>query len=227
MILSPLGFRPWVLAQIAAEEALGPAGRIAIKVNGLTDPEVIDALYLASQAGTTIDLLVRGVCCLRPQVAGLSETITVKSIVGRYLEHSRIFRFGVPTPEVLAGTVVERPERRAESAGNPATYFIGSADLMERNLDHRIEAVVPVRDPELCARLEDILTLDFADDESSWALSADGTWKRLVPVRGYLAPSDASRSSRASGPVDAGRPKGRPDRACGSRRSISGATRST
>jgi len=186
LILSPTGFRPWVLAQIARERDAGRNGRIAIKVNGLTDPEVIDALYEASQSGARVELLVRGVCSIRPQVSGLSETITVKSIVGRYLEHSRIFRFGVPTPEVMASAVVEHAADW-ELAGNPATYSIGSADLMERNLDHRIEAIVPVRDPELCARLEDILALDLADDENSWELRGDGSWKRLPATAGLSA----------------------------------------
>ncbi len=84
--------RAWILAQMAEEAAVGEAGRITIKVNGLTDPEVIDGLYAASQAGVRIDLAVRGVCCLRPGVPGLSDRITVRSIMGRYLEHSRIFR---------------------------------------------------------------------------------------------------------------------------------------
>lgn len=186
LILAPTGFRPWVLSEIARERDAGVNGRIAIKVNGLTDSHVVDALYEASQAGARIELLVRGVCAIRPQVPGLSESITVKSIVGRYLEHSRIFRFGVPTPEVLASTVVERPSDFARP-GNPATYFFGSADLMERNLDHRIEAIVPIREAELCGRLEDILALDLADDESSWELQGDGAWKRLAATTGLSA----------------------------------------
>jgi polyphosphate kinase len=186
LILSPAGFRPWVLGSIARERDAGVNGRICIKVNGLTDPHVIDALYEASQAGCRIELLVRGVCCLRPQVPGLSDNITVKSIVGEYLEHSRIYRFGVPGREVLAKTVVRKGDP-AKTMGNRATYFIGSADLMERNLDHRIEAVVPVRDPELCARLEDILALDLQDDTFSWALDQIGDWRRLPQVRGIHA----------------------------------------
>ena len=96
IVVAPQGMRPWILGQIAEEAALGEEGRITIKVNGLTDPEVIDALYGASRAGVRIDLLVRGVCSLRPGVPGLSEKITVRSIMGRFLEHSRIFRFGEP-----------------------------------------------------------------------------------------------------------------------------------
>ncbi len=186
LILSPTGFRPWVLASIARERDAGVNGRINIKVNGLTDPEVIDALYEASQAGCRVDLIVRGVCCIRPQVPGLSDNITVKSIVSEYLEHSRIYRFGVPGREVLAKTVVRKSEQ-PKTMGNRATYFIGSADLMERNLDHRIEAVVPVRDADLCARLEDILTLDRLDDTSSWTLDPGGDWRRVQQVRGIHA----------------------------------------
>ncbi|MGA8296147.1 MAG: polyphosphate kinase 1 [Acidimicrobiales bacterium] len=186
LILSPAGFRPWVLSAIARERDAGVNGRICIKVNGLTDPQVIDALYEASQAGCRIDLLVRGVCGLRPQMPGLSDNITVKSIVGEYLEHSRIFRFGVPGRDVLAKTVVRRNEP-PKTMGNKATYFIGSADLMERNLDHRIEAVVPLRDADLCARLEDILALDLSDDTSSWDLDPDGSWERVRTIRGIHA----------------------------------------
>lgn len=186
LILSPAGFRPWVLAEIARERDAGVNGRICIKVNGLTDPHVVDALYEASQAGCRVELLVRGVCAIRPRVPGLSDNITVKSIVGEYLEHSRIFRFGVPSRDVLAKTVVRRNEQ-PKTMGNKASYFIGSADLMERNLDHRIEAVVPVRPAELCARLEDILALDLADDVSSWELESTGAWRRVPNIRGVLA----------------------------------------
>ncbi|MGB9113211.1 MAG: polyphosphate kinase 1 [Acidimicrobiales bacterium] len=186
LILSPTGFRPWVLASIARERDAGVNGRISIKVNGLSDPEVIDALYEASQTGCRVDLIVRGVCCIRPQVPGLSDFITVKSIVGEYLEHSRIYRFGVPGRDVLAKTVTRKTEQ-PKTMGNKATYFIGSADLMERNLDHRIEAVVPVRDADLCARLEDILTLDRQDDTSSWVLEPSGDWRRVQQVRGIHA----------------------------------------
>jgi polyphosphate kinase len=131
-----------------------------IKVNGLTDPEVIDALYRASSAGVPIDLVVRGVCCLRPGVPELSENIKVRSIVGRYLEHSRIYRF--------SGT-----------GGRPLRILIGSADLMERNLDRRIEALFPVEDPELQGRIVEVLDLNLADDSNSWVLSSDGSWKRV------------------------------------------------
>ncbi|MCU1494182.1 MAG: polyphosphate kinase 1 [Acidimicrobiaceae bacterium] len=211
LVLAPDRFRPWILEQIAAETAVGRAGRIAIKVNGLTDPEVIDALYEASRAGVRIELLVRSVCSLRPRVHGLSDHITVRSLVGRFLEHSRIFRFGTPGPELLALTADGTPHASshrsshasdanssvgsadgaepatASPAGRSASYFIGSADLMERNLDRRIEAIVPVRDLELCARLEEALELDLADDTHAWTLRSDGTWRRMQTVRGLNA----------------------------------------
>ena len=166
IVVAPQGMRPWVLGEIAEEAAAGEAGRITIKVNGLTDPGVIDALYAASQAQVRIDLLVRGLCCLRPGVPGLSETITVRSIMGRFLEHSRIFRFGDPGGE------------------RPVRYTIGSGDLMERNLDRRIEVMVPVLDAELRARLEETLQLGLADDTNAWELGPDGTWTRVVSVLG-------------------------------------------
>lgn len=166
LVVAPERFRPWFVEQVAAEADKGPAGRIVVKCNGLTDPEVIDALYAASQAGVPIDLAVRSVCSLRPGVPGLSETIRVRSLVDRFLEHSRIYRFGNP------------PEAR---------YFIGSGDLMERNLDRRIEALAPVVDPELCGRLEDILRLVLEDDTSSWELEADGGWTRVAEVKGWSA----------------------------------------
>jgi polyphosphate kinase len=163
LVVAPIALRHRILELIEAESAVGPLGRIVIKVNGLTDPEVIDALYKASGAGVPIDLVVRGVCCLRPGVRGLSENIRVRSIVGRFLEHSRIYRFG------------GRDDR-------PLMILVGSADLMERNLDRRIEALFPVDDPELQGRLIEILDLNLSDDTNSWALSADGSWRRVPRV---------------------------------------------
>ncbi|HLI15371.1 MAG TPA: polyphosphate kinase 1 [Acidimicrobiales bacterium] len=185
LVLAPRALRPFLLEQIAAETERGESGRIAIKANGLSDPEVIDALYRASQAKVRVELVVRGVCSLRPGVPGLSEHVSVRSIVGRFLEHSRIFRFGVPSPAQVAACAVQASDAPV-APGPGARYFIGSADLMERNLDRRIEAVVPVRDPDLCARLEDILRLDLADDTSSWELSATGGWSR-VPTRAGIS----------------------------------------
>jgi polyphosphate kinase len=127
-----------------------------IKVNNLSHNAVIDGLYAASQAGAQIDLIVRTICCLRPLVPGMSDNIRVRSIVGDFLEHSRIYRFG------------EDPA--------PGAYLIGSADLMTRNLENRVEAVTPVDDPRLRARLDDIIDACLKDDELSWDLLPDGSW---------------------------------------------------
>ena len=169
LITSPHEVRDFVLRELEAESRLGGEGHVTIKVNGLTDPEVIDGLYAASRAGARIELIVRGLCCLRPGVPGLSETVTVRSLVGRFLEHSRIYRFGDP------------------ASARGARHFIGSADLMERNLHRRVEALAPVRDPELTARLDETLALNLADDTNSWELGPDGSWSRLAHERGVSA----------------------------------------
>jgi polyphosphate kinase len=122
---------------------------------------MIDALYAAAGAGCEIDLIVRGICCLRPGIPGLSQGIRVRSIVGHYLEHSRIFRFG------------------SEDA---ARYFIGSADLMPRNLDHRVECVAEVTDPALRARLDEVLAVNLRDDVLAWERRPEG-WGRLPTGR--------------------------------------------
>lgn len=147
------------LVKLIQEEALKPQGRIVIKVNNLVDPEVIDALYRASQAGVQIDLIVRGICCLKPGVPGLSEGIRIRSLIGHHLEHSRIFRFG------------------ANEADRPV--LIGSSDLMPRNLDRRVEAVVPIVDPDLKEEIEQFLELELADDTLAWDLAGDGTWHKV------------------------------------------------
>jgi polyphosphate kinase len=149
------------LTELIGNEKDDPdGGRIVMKMNSLVDWDLITALYEASSAGVRIDLIVRGICCLRPGVPGLSENIRVRSIVGRYLEHSRIFAFG------------GRDERH---------YYIGSADLMPRNLDRRVEAVTPVVDPPLTARLQEILDVNLADDVLAWELDGDGVWSRVRP----------------------------------------------
>jgi polyphosphate kinase len=140
-------------------------GEITMKMNALVDSELIDELYAASKKGARIDLVVRGICCLRPQVPELSETITVRSIVGRYLEHSRIFRFG--------------------PVGAPDTeYIIGSADLMPRNLDGRVEAMLRVTDARMRARLDEVLAINLADDVLAWVLDPDGSWHKCPTVAG-------------------------------------------
>ena len=158
LLVAPSGLRAGILEEIA-EESAAPDGRIVWKMNSLSDPEIIDALYRASQHGVEIDLVVRGVCCLRPGVPGLSERIRVRSILGRFLEHSRIYRFG------------------SEARG--MRYWLGSADLMPRNLDQRVEALVRVEDPALAARLEEILAVNLAADALAWELGADGSWTRV------------------------------------------------
>ena len=151
-----------IMTLIEHETALRSAdGRIVMKMNSLVDPAMIDALYGASAAGVQIDLIIRGICCLRPGVPGLSENIRVRSIVGRFLEHSRMYYF-------------------ANGAGDgQAVFYIGSADLMPRNLDRRVEVVVPVDDPDLQDRLREVLEVNLADDTLAWRLVADGSWERV------------------------------------------------
>ena len=165
LVTSPGGIRDFVIERIGEEAKAGSDGRVIIKVNGLDDPAVIDALYDAAGAGVSIDLIIRGICCLRPGVPGLSETIRVRSIVGRFLEHSRIFRFG-------------------GSAGRPAQFYIGSADLRRRNLDRRVEAMIPVDDPDAVGELGEILDINLDDDSQTWSLMPDGTWVRVPKVKG-------------------------------------------
>jgi polyphosphate kinase len=141
---------------VAAHEA-GEQARIVMKMNQLVDRRCIEALYRASQAGVQIDLNVRGICCLIPGLPGISETITVVSVVGRFLEHSRIYAF-------------QRGEERV--------YYIGSADLMPRNLDTRVELLTPVEEPELQAELQDTLERCLADDTNAWTLGPDANWTR-------------------------------------------------
>jgi len=193
IVASPHGIRAWCVSEIENEAASGPAGHITIKVNSLIDPQVIDALYRASAEGTRIELVVRGLCGLRPHVPGLSENISVRSIVGRFLEHSRIFRFGNPSTEGGVGRSGRRggppvwdangSQPKAEGSGEPR-YFIGSADLMERNLDRRVEVLAPVIDPELRGRLDETLELNLADDVSTWDLDAHGVWHRVPQLVG-------------------------------------------
>ena len=153
------------LVRLIRHEAMKSNGRIVIKVNNLVDPEVIDALYRASTAGVQIDLIVRGICCLKPGVPGLSEGIRVRCLVGHHLEHSRIFRFG---------------------GEGDSDVLIGSSDLMPRNLDRRVEAVVPVADPDLASELGRFLDLELADDTLAWELTGDGTWHKPSDHRGRV-----------------------------------------
>ncbi|MBW3627106.1 MAG: RNA degradosome polyphosphate kinase [Actinobacteria bacterium] len=167
LLVAPGPLRPRMAELIAGEAEAGEgAGRIIMKLNNLVDVDMIDGLYAASQAGVEIDLIVRGICCLRPGVAGMSERIRVRSIVGRFLEHSRIFHFA-------NGAGPGRPD-----------WYLGSADLMPRNLDRRVEAVVPVGDPELQRRLQEILDVNLSDDQLAWELQPDGGWRKVPPGDG-------------------------------------------
>ena len=164
LLVAPIALRSQIIELIRQQMAAGEEGRIALKLNSLVDPQTIEALYEASSAGVRIDLAVRGICCLRPKVPGLSETIRVRSIVGRFLEHSRIYRFG----DRVRG----------------ARYYISSADLMPRNLDRRVEVAVPVDDPALRERLDEIIEVTFADDVLSWELDDDGGWSKVPTEQG-------------------------------------------
>ena len=161
IVVAPEHLRSRLVELIAREAQFGTAGRILIKSNSVTDPQLIEALYAASEVGTQIDIIVRGISCLQPGVPGLSETIRVRSILGRNLEHSRVYMF------------------RHGARGDEPLWMIGSADLMGRNLDRRVEVLVPVTAEAHQRRIAAVLEAQLADDTGSWTLNADGQWHRM------------------------------------------------
>ena len=164
LLVAPITLRSRFLELVERETANARAGhqaRIVLKVNSLVDTQVIEGLYEAAKAGVRIDLIVRGACCMLPGLPGVSESVRVRSIIGEFLEHSRIWMF---------------------ANGGRAEWYIGSADLMERNLDRRVEVVTPVEDPEACARLARIIEVMLADDRRSWQLGPHGDWQRTEVI---------------------------------------------
>ena len=176
IVVAPTGLRERFLQLVEREAAHAAAGRpsgIVLKMNALIDAACVDALYRASSAGVQIELIIRGACTLVPGVEKLSERIRVRSIVGEFLEHSRIWRF--------------------ENGGAPE-WLIGSGDLMERNLDRRIEAFVPIDDPEAQRLLDENIAALLADDRRSWSLTSDGTWQRVERLGGVEGSIDAQET---------------------------------
>ena len=162
LLIAPITLRDRMLALIKQEISHGTKGRIIAKMNSLVDPEIIQTLYQASQAGVSIDLIIRGICCLAPGVAGVSDNIRVISIIGRFLEHSRIFYF--------------------HNGGNEQ-FYIGSADWMPRNLDRRVEAVAPILAPHLRRDLTELLDICLTDNRQAWEMQPDGTYVQRQPQK--------------------------------------------
>jgi polyphosphate kinase len=163
LLVAPVNLRTRFLELIAREAehaAHGRPARIIGKMNALVDQEVIDALYQASNAGVEIDLIVRGICCLRPGIPGVSDNIRVVSIIGRFLEHSRLWNF---------------------ANGGDEEFYLGSSDWMPRNFDRRVEAVVPVESPALHERLRSLFATYLEDNRQAWDLDAGGIWRQREP----------------------------------------------
>ena len=171
LLVAPFEMRTRLIEEIrtvAAAAKAGETARIRLKLNNLVDPTMIDELYAASTAGATVEICARSICMLRPGVEGLSENISVRSILGRFLEHSRIYSF---------------------EAGDSTSIFIGSADMMPRNLDRRVEVLVPVENARARQELQAVLGSVFADDVHAWLLASDGSWSRVEPREGAASGS--------------------------------------
>jgi polyphosphate kinase len=176
LLVAPRDLRRQLVDLIEHESSFGADGHIVMKCNSIADDEMIETLYAANSTGTRIDLIVRGICCLRAGVPGLSENIRVRSILGRYLEHSRIYRFG-------HGNIVHG--ERIEGAQTDSVYLIGSADLMPRNLNRRVEVVVPIEHSRHAASLDQALGFLLADDIVAWELQQDDSWARIGPTDSF------------------------------------------
>ncbi len=210
LLVAPRDLKRQIIDLIEHESSFGSEGSIILKCNGIADEDVINALYAASSAGTRIDMLVRGVCCLRAGVPGLSENIRVRSVLGRFLEHSRIYRFAhgnvldeqshsTTSGNAAAGATGaerSRPDhRRVEGAMADAIHLIGSADLMPRNLLRRVEVLVPIIHPRHTAWLDQALAFGLADDVVGWELRCDDRWERVGP-RDEFVPHPQERMYR-------------------------------
>jgi polyphosphate kinase len=188
LLVAPFNLRQRLIEEIRSVADAAKAGKpahIRIKLNALNDQQIIEELYAASQAGARIDLIVRGICSLRPGVSGMSENIHVRSILGRFLEHSRLYVF---------------------ECDDEVHYLIGSADLMPRNLDSRLEVLVPIEDQRLRQRIASVLDTLLEDNDQAWQLEPDGTWQRLRPKK-----SERARASQPALMRQAGRPRRRTD----------------
>lgn len=183
LLVAPDRLRPRLVELIANEAELGDAGRIVIKANAVADPGIIESLYEASKAGTQIDLIVRGICTLRPGLTGVSDNIRVRSVIGRHLEHSRIYHFA-------HGTV-----------GGSPLWMIGSADLLPRNLDRRVEALAPVSRPDHQARLAELIDSYLHPDAAAWTLTADGSWLRPTGSVDVQSQAHQAVDQRAKAPT--------------------------
>ncbi|MFK7918691.1 MAG: polyphosphate kinase 1 [Ilumatobacter sp.] len=176
LLVAPRELRTQLLDLIEHESSFGEDGHITLKCNSIADPEMAEALYEASARGTRIDLIVRGICCVRAGVPGLSENIRVRSILGRYLEHSRIYRFA-------HGNVVN--DDLVDDAQRAALYLIGSADLMPRNLNRRVEVLVPINHARHVLWLDQAIDFALDPDVVAWDMQPDDTWDRMGPIDSF------------------------------------------